>query len=245
MEALCSIAEQHGITIIEDCAHAIESTYHGQRIGTFGDFGCFSFYVTKNIATGEGGMILTSDEGKAARLKILALHGMDCDAWKRFSDEGYRHYLVTEAGFKYNMMDIQAAIGLHQLERVETYWNRRQEVWNLYNKAFKNLAIQTPANPEPDTKHGYHLYTLLVDEQTCGVSRDAFLSLMNQENIGTGVHYLSLPEHPFYKERFGWKPDEYPNAMRIGRQTVSLPLSAKLTDKDVGDVVTAARRIFA
>jgi len=245
MDALCAIADKHSLTIIEDCAHAIESTYHGQKTGTFGEFGCFSFYVTKNIVTGEGGMILTADPEKAAHLKILALHGMSCDAWKRFSDEGYKHYLVTEAGFKYNMMDIQAAMGLHQLERVETYWKRRQHIVNMYNEAFKDLPIQTPADPEPNTKHAHHLYTILVDEQKCGVSRDQFLSLMNKENVGTGVHYLSLPEHPFYQERFGWKPEEFPHAARIGRQTVSLPMSAKLTDEDVADVVSAVKKVLA
>lgn len=244
MAAIQELAKAHELKVIEDCAHAIETEYHGRKAGTFGDFGCFSFYVTKNVVTGEGGMVLTRGEEDAARVKVLALHGMSKDAWKRFSDEGYQHYQVTECGFKYNMMDIQAAIGIHQLARVEESWKRRQEVWELYNNAFADLPVRLPAPVEPDTRHAYHLYTLLIDERRAGVSRDNFLNEMTARNIGVGVHYLSIPEHPFYREAFGWKPTDYPNAHRIGRETVSLPLSAKLTDRDVGDVIEAVGEIL-
>lgn len=239
MDEFAAIADEHGLAIVEDCAHAVEATYHGRPVGTFGEFGCFSFYVTKNVTTGEGGMVLARREEDAARIKVLALHGMSRDAWRRFSDEGYRHYLVTEAGFKYNMMDLQAAIGIHQLARVEAAWSRRREVWEAYDAAFAALPVTTPAPPESDTRHALHLYTLLVDEERCGVSRDDFLARMTAHNIGVGVHYLSIPEHPFYRERFGWRPEEFPEAARTGRQTVSLPLSAGLSEADVGDVVTA------
>jgi len=244
MDALIDIAQRHGLKIIEDCAHAIETEYKGRKAGTLGDFGCFSFYVTKNVITGEGGMVLTKREEDAARIKILALHGMSKDAWKRFSDEGYKHYYAVEAGFKYNMMDIQAAIGIHQLQRVEKNWRRRQEVWQRYDEAFADLPITLPAPPEPETRHAYHLYTILVDKAKAGISRDAFLEAMTAHNIGVGVHYLSIPEHPFYQQTFGWHPDDYPHARDIGRQTVSLPLSAKLTDEDVEDVVEAVRRVI-
>ncbi len=239
MDALCDIAQRHDLKLIEDCAHAIETEYKGRKAGTIGEFGSFSFYVTKNIVTGEGGMILARHEADAARLKILALHGMSKDAWKRFKDEGYKHYQVVECGFKYNMMDLQAAIGIHQLRRVETYWQRRQAIWQRYNAAFADLPLTLPADPEPDTRHGYHLYTLLIDEARAGISRDAFLEAMNAHHIGVGVHYLSIPEHPYYQQTFGWRPEDYPNAMRIGRQTVSIPLSAGLTDEDVQDVIQA------
>ena len=239
MDALCAIAEEHELSIIEDCAHAIETKYKGVSAGLLGDYGCFSFYVTKNITTAEGGMILTSDEKRAQRIRTLALHGMSQDAWKRFSDEGYNHYFVVEAGFKYNMTDLQAAIGIHQLAKVEEFWKRRQEIWRFYNDALAGLPITLPADPEPDTVHGYHLYTILVDEQKTGIARDDFLGAMQAQNIGTGVHYLSIPEHPYYQERFGWRPEAFPNAQRIGRQTISLPLSPKLTDADARDVVEA------
>jgi dTDP-4-amino-4,6-dideoxygalactose transaminase len=242
MDRLMELARRHDLKVIEDCAHAIETQYKRRPAGTFGDFGCFSFYVTKNVITGEGGMVLARREPDAARIKVLALHGMSKDAWKRFSDEGYKHYYVMEAGFKYNMMDLQAAIGIHQLQRVEANWRRRQEIWRRYDEAFTSLPVTCPATPEPDTRHALHLYTLLIDEKRCGMTRDAFLEAMTRQNIGVGVHYLSIPEHPFYQEKLGWRPEEYPHAQRIGRQTVSIPLSARLSDEDVGDVIAAVRR---
>ena len=245
MDSLIDLADRHGLKIIEDCAHAVESDHKGRNSGTMGHFGCFSFYVTKNVVTGEGGMVLARDENDAARIKVLALHGMSKDAWKRFGDEAYRHYSVVECGFKYNMMDLQAAIGIHQLRRVEQTWNRRKEIWNEYDRAFSRLPVSLPASPEVGTRHGLHLYTLLIDERRTGISRDAFLREMGAQNIGVGVHYLSIPEHPYYQERFQWTPEQYPNAMRIGRQTVSIPLSAKLTDDDVQDVIRAVGRSLA
>jgi dTDP-4-amino-4,6-dideoxygalactose transaminase len=241
MERIMGLADRHGLMVIEDCAHAIETEHHGRAAGTFGRFGCFSFYVTKNLATGEGGMVLTRDAGAAGRIKRLALHGMSADAWKRFSDEGYKHYFVVEPGFKYNMMDIQAAIGLHQLARVEANWSRRLEIWERYLAELADLPLCLPAPFEPDTRHGLHLFTVLVDEKNAGLTRDELLARMTRANIGVGVHYMSAPEHPLYQERYGWSPDAWPNARDIGRTTLSLPLSARLTDEDVGDVVAAVR----
>lgn len=243
MDALQSVAREHDLKMIEDCAHAVEAAYRGRPVGTFGDFGCFSFYVTKNVAAGEGGMVLARREQDAARIKVLALHGMSKDAWKRFSDTGYKHYQVVECGFKYNMMDLQAAIGLHQLMRVERNWVRRQAIWSRYQAAFADLPVGRPVEPDPDTRHALHLYTLQIDEQRAGLSRDDFMTAMHQHNIGTGVHYLSLPEHPYYQERFAWQPEHYPNGMRIGRRTVSLPFSAALSDEDVEDVIDAVRAL--
>lgn len=241
MDALSELAQSQQIALIEDCAHALETEYKGRKAGTFGDFGCFSFYVTKNITTAEGGMIITREQEKAARIRTLALHGMSQDAWKRFSDEGYNHYQVVEAGFKYNMTDLQAAIGIHQLRRIHDFWKRREALWAYYNRELAGLPLTLPADPDPDTVHGYHLYTLLIDEAETGFSRDAFLSAMHRRHIGMGVHYLSIPEHPYYQERFGWRPEDYPQATRIGRQTVSIPLSQKLTAEDAADVVEAVR----
>ena len=244
MDSLMAIAKENNLKVIEDCAHAIETKYKGQHVGTFGDFGCFSFYVTKNIVTGEGGMVFAKREEDIARIKVLGLHGMSADAWKRFGDKGYKHYYVVEAGFKYNMMDLQAAIGIHQLKRIEQYLQRRQEIWNIYQQAFLDLPITIPANVEPGTRHARHLYTILVDGRKAQIARDQFLDAMTANNIGVGVHYLSISEHPFYQKRFGWRAKDYPNAMRIGRQTVSLPLSAKLSDDDVSDVVSTVRKIL-
>ena len=148
MDALCSIAERHGLKIIEDCAHAIETEYHGRKAGTIGDFGCFSFYVTKNVVTGEGGMVLTRSKENRERIKALSLHGLSRDAWKRFGKEGFRHYQVTEAGFKYNMMDLQAVIGIEQLRKVEPFWNHRRQIWSRYQEAFADLPLSLPVEPE-------------------------------------------------------------------------------------------------
>ncbi len=244
MQALTGLARRHDLRLIEDCAHAIETEYQGYKAGTFGDFGCFSFYVTKNVITGEGGMVLAARPEDADRIRILALHGMSKDAWKRFSDSGYKHYQVVECGYKYNMMDLQAAIGIHQLERVEAAWLRRQAIWARYDQAFADLPLGLPAAPAPGTRHAYHLYTILVDETRTGIGRDAFLDAMTAHKIGVGVHYLSIPEHPYYQQTFGWRPEDTPNAACIGRQTVSLPLSPKLSDADVEDVVAAVRHIL-
>jgi dTDP-4-amino-4,6-dideoxygalactose transaminase len=246
IDAIMDIAQRYDLKVVEDCAHAIETEYHGKKAGTFGDLGCFSFYVTKNIVTGEGGMAITDNEEYANRMKIMALHGMSKDAWKRFSDSGYKHYQVLYPGYKYNMMDIQAAIGIHQLPRVDKYWKRRQEIWTRYNEAFKDLPVFTPAPIEHGTRHAYHLYTLLLDiaNLNLNITRDKFLEEMTKRNIGVGVHYIALHLHPYYQKTFGYKRGDFPNAEWISDRTVSLPVSAKLSDEDVEDVIEAVKGIL-
>lgn len=244
MDAIGALVEQHDLVLIEDCAHAIEATIGDRHVGTFGDFGAFSFYVTKNVSTGEGGMVVARDEALADRIRVLALHGMTRDAWKRFGDEGYRHYDVVAAGFKSNMTDIAAAIGLHQLARVEENHRRRVELWERYDAALADLPVTRPAPPAPGTRHARHLYTLLVDGDVAPLDRDGFLDAMTRQGIGTGVQYRAIPEHPFYQERFGWRPESWPAAASIGRRTASIPLSAALTDADADDVITAVRRVL-
>jgi len=244
MDEILKLARSYDLMVIEDCAHAIEAEYHGRKAGTDGDIGCFSFYVTKNVTTGEGGMVVTDDERIANRIKIIGLHGMAKDAWKRFSDEGYRHYEVIHAGFKYNMMDIQAALGIHQLKRVERCWLRRAEIWQKYNEAFRHLPCILPAEPEPDTRHAYHLYTPLIDIERLGKSRDWVLDALAAENIGVGVHYLPVHIHPFYRRMLGWKKGDYPNSEWIGERTISLPLSPAMSDEDVNDVITAFTKVL-
>ena len=245
MDALMAIAQERQLKVIEDCAHAIEAEHRGRSVGTIGDFGCFSFYVTKNVITGEGGMVLARSEEDASAIKVLGLHGMTKDAWKRFGDEGFRHYQVVAAGFKYNMMDLQAAIGLKQLERVEPYWLRRKAIWDRYMDELAALPIALPAPAEPDTRHAHHLFTIEVDAARCGIARDDFLDAMTAQGIGIGVHYLALTEHPYYQKTFGWRPEDTPHATRVGRQTVSLPISAKLTDQDVSDVIAAVHQVLS
>ncbi|WP_369943547.1 DegT/DnrJ/EryC1/StrS family aminotransferase [Xanthomonas medicagonis] len=244
MDEITAIAEKHRLVVIEDCAHAIETEFDGRKAGTLGDFGCFSFYATKNVTTGEGGMVVGKSEAAISRARVLALHGMSKDAWHRFGDEGYKHYQVVEAGFKYNMMDLQAAIGIHQLARVASNWRLRELLWNRYMKELGDLSLGLPAAPAPNTVHGYHLFTAMIDVERCGLSRDTFLAGMNSKGIGTGVHYVSIPEHPYYQERFGWAPEQWPNAMKIGRQTVSFPLSPKISEQDATRVISAVHSIL-
>lgn len=244
MDAIMEIARKHKLKVIEDCAHAIETEYHGQKAGMFGDLSCFSFYVTKNIVTGEGGMVLTRQKKYSDCIKVLGLHGMSKDAWKRFSDEGYKHYQIVYAGFKYNMMDLQAAIGIHQLTRIEKYWKRREEIWRRYQEEFRGLPVFLPAPVEADTKHAYHLYSLLIDINRANLTRDDFLNAMTKAKIGVGVHYIALHLHPYYRKVYGYKKGDFKNAEWISARTVSLPISAKLTDTDVDYVIRSVKKIL-
>lgn len=242
MEAIMALSQKYNLKIIEDCAHAIESEYKGKKTGTFGDFGCFSFYVTKNMTTGEGGMVVAKQPNDIEKIKVLSLHGMSKDAWHRFSDKGYKHYYVVEAGFKYNMMDIQAAIGIHQLKRIDENWKKRKAIWDLYQRNFADLPLNLPAEPTKDMRHAYHLYNIRLKNDS-KISRDELLDFMTEKNIGVGVHYLSMAAHPYYQSTYGWKPEDYPNAMNTGRTTVSLPLAANLEQRDIERVISAVQSI--
>ena len=245
MEKITKLSEQYGLRIIEDAAHAIEAVAQGKKIGSIGDLTCFSFYVTKNIVTGEGGMVTTNNEEYAEKIKIMALHGMTKDAWHRFTDKGFKHYQVIYAGFKYNMTDIQAAIGYNQLKRIEQYASRRKKIWNYYNEAFKELPVVTPSDTAlTGDRHALHLYNLLLKIEDLKINRDQFMDALHKENIGTGVHYIALHLHPYYAERYNLKRGMFPHAEYISDRTVSLPLSAKLNDADVDDVVKAVSRIL-
>ncbi len=242
MAPLVALAQKHNLFLIEDCAHAIEAEYHGRAVGTIGDFGCFSFYATKNLTTGEGGMVLTSDVDHAERIRCLATHGLNAGAWNRFGGNGFRHYEVLECGFKYNLTDMQAALGIHQLRRCETNWRRRSEIWRTYDSELANVPLTLPVGPAANTRHALHLYTVLVDVAVTGISRDEFLSRMTSQGVGGGVHYLSLPQHDFYQRRLGWRPEDYPVSHRIGQQIVSLPISPHMKDADVQRVLSAVRQ---
>jgi dTDP-4-amino-4,6-dideoxygalactose transaminase len=244
MDAITDIAQRHDLIIIEDAAHCIEGWYRGKKIGNIGDMTCFSFYVTKNIVTGEGGMVTTNREIWADKIKMYGLHGLSKDAWKRYSDEGFVHYHVVFPGFKYNMMDIQASLGIHQMKRIDRYLKRREEIWERYNKAFSNLPVICPVEPEKNTVHARHLYTLLMDIDKIKKIRDDVQQELHEQNIGTGIHFMSLHLHDYYRKTYGFKPNDFPNAKWISERTISLPLSAKLSDTDVGDVIEAVREII-
>jgi dTDP-4-amino-4,6-dideoxygalactose transaminase len=244
MDAIMKIAKKHKLIVIEDAAQALGSEYHGKKIGSIADLTCFSFYVTKNVITGEGGMVATDNKDYADKIKIYALHGMSKDAWKRFSDDGYKHYQVVFPGFKYNMTDMQASLGIHQLKRIVRFDKKRQKIWHQYLAAFKNLPLELPAPFAPKTHHNKHLFTILIDKDKCGISRDQFMQLLHERGIGSGVHYNPVHLHKYYRERFGYKPGDFPNAEYIGERTVSLPLSAKLSKSDVRRIIRAVREII-
>ena len=244
MDCIMAIADKHGLLVIEDCAHAIETTYNSKHVGTFGKFGCFSFYVTKNLTTAEGGMIVTNDSEMAERLRIISLHGMSADAWKRFTDDGYKHYGVVESGFKHNMFDLQAAIGIHQLKSLEQKWKRRALLWAKYHEALASFPVGLPPEPKTNVRHAYHLFPLTLEEKRSPISRDKFLKLMHERGIGTGVHYQCLAVHPFYRKMFGWRSEDYPQATHYGAVTASIPFSAALKDNEVDRILFTVQEIL-
>jgi len=244
MDRIVAIAKKYGLYLVEDAAHAIESIYKGRKIGTVGDIASFSFYVTKNVVTGEGGMVTTDNEEWAEKIKVYALHGMSKGAWKRFSDAGYKHYEVVYPGYKYNMMDIQAALGIHQLRRVEGNLKIREALWAEYDKLLCDLPLKTPAPPEPDTKHARHLYTVMVDIEKKHLSRDDVMERLHEKKIGTGIHYIALHLHPYYQQTYGYKRGDFPAAEYTSDRTLSLPLSPKLSMEDVRRVAGSLKEIF-
>ena len=243
MEPILDIARRHGLRVIEDCAHAVESTYRGRPAGLMGDAGCFSFYATKNITTADGGMMITRDLTVFEQVKVLSLHGMTADAWSRFVG-GPTGYEVIAAGFKYNMTDLAAALGLPQLLEIEERWERREQVWQWYNEHLRDLPMLLPPAPDPGSRHAYHLYTPLLLLEKLRVNRQTMIAALDAENIGVGIHYVPVHQQPYYRQKFGFADSDYPEAAFVGERTISLPLSPGMSEQDVHDVATALRRIF-
>jgi dTDP-4-amino-4,6-dideoxygalactose transaminase len=243
MERICELRDRHGLLVIEDAAHAIGTEWRGQKIGTHGNLVAYSFYVTKNITTAEGGALATTDADVAAEVERLALHGLSLGAWQRFSDAGFKHYEVERPGFKFNMTDLQAALGVHQLPRLDEWIGTRAALWETYDELLADLPVTTPAPPEPQTRHARHLYQVLVDPDA-GVVRDHVLEFLTSRKIGTGVHYRAAHLHPYYRDRYEIDPAALPIATDISERTLSLPLAVDLTLYDQQDVVAALRNCF-
>jgi len=244
MDEIKEISDRYGIKIIEDSAHALETEYRGKKAGTIGEIGCFSFYATKNVMTGEGGMVITDNGEYARKIKVMSLHGMSSDAWERSESGEIKGYEVVYPGYKYNMTDLQASLGIHQLPRIEKYHARRSRIWEMYDEAFKDMPLFIPAAEEPGTRHGRHLYTVMLDTARSPVTREAFLEELKARKIGAGVHYLAVHLHKYYRDTFGFKRGDFPNAEWISDRTVSLPLSPALTDSNVQSVISAVRDIL-
>jgi dTDP-4-amino-4,6-dideoxygalactose transaminase len=238
MDRLNALRDRHGLLVIEDAAHALGAEWDGRRIGAHGNPTAFSFYVTKNITTIEGGAAAVEDRELASAVERLALHGLSAGAWQRFSDRGFRHYEVVRPGFKHNMTDVQAALGLHQLPKLDEWIDLRAERWARYDELLEALPLTTPRPPDPRTRHARHLYTVLLDDDL-PLDRDELLDTLTANRIGAGVHYRGVHLHPYYRERYGIDPAELPVATDISRRTLSLPLSPKVTPADQEDVVTA------
>ena len=248
MNALLAIASQYGLAVIEDAAHALPAKYRGRVIGSLAIganvpvLTCFSFYATKNLTTAEGGM-LTGPPELLEEARIWSLHGISRDAWKRYSAEGSWHYEVTCPGFKYNMTDIQAAIGLHQLHKLSSFHARRGEIAYHYNAAFSQFGeFQTPVECF-DTQHAWHLYALRSHLDCLNISRNDFIEEMKTRNIGTSVHFIPIHLHPYYRDKYDYKPDDFPIAYREYERIVSLPLYPRMSDQDVADVIEAVTDI--
>jgi dTDP-4-amino-4,6-dideoxygalactose transaminase len=240
MDRVNAIRDRHGITIVEDAAHALGAEWRTRRVGRHGNLAVFSFYVTKNITTIEGGCLATEDEQIADRVERLALHGLSLGAWQRYSDAGFKHYEVVEPGFKLNMTDVQASLGIHQLPQLDDWIERRAAGWRLYDEALAGLPLTTPLPPAPDTRHSRHLYQVLLTDDA-PISRDELLDFLVQRRIGAGVHYRGVHLHPWYRERYGIEPDALPVSTDISDRTLSVPLSPKVTERDQMDVIEALR----
>jgi dTDP-4-amino-4,6-dideoxygalactose transaminase len=238
LSPLRALAVAHGCAIIEDAAHALPASYQGRRIGSEGNPVAYSFYATKNLTTGEGGM-LAGDPEFLARARVVSLHGMSRDAWKRYDAGGSWFYEVLLPGFKYNMTDIQAALGLWQLRKLEQFQRRRREVVSQYDRAFAaESALELPAT-RPDVEHAWHLYVLRLRGDALTIGRDRFIQELTERNIGTSVHFIPVHIHPYYRDKYGFTPDSFPVAHDNYRRMLSLPLNPGLTDRDVGDVIDA------
>jgi len=239
MQAFERIARPRGLVLIEDAAHCVEGVEAGRKVGAIGDFTCFSFYATKNVTTGEGGMVTTRDDAAAERMRIAALHGMDRDAWARYTPGARSDYDVRMAGFKYNMMDLQAAIGLQQLARVGTMHARRRAITARYDAAFAGLPLRRPAPAAPGMVHAHHLYPVLVDPTVAGMTRDELQERLRARGISTSIHFRALHLHSFYRERFGFERGMFPVAEAVSDQTLSLPLASVLTNLEIDRVIEA------
>ncbi|HEY2159666.1 MAG TPA: DegT/DnrJ/EryC1/StrS family aminotransferase [Solirubrobacteraceae bacterium] len=243
MDRLAVLSERHDLVVIEDAAHAIGARWRGRMVGSFGNVTALSFYVTKNITTIEGGAVLTSDPAVAAEVERLALHGLSLGAWERYSDEGFRHYEVVRPGFKFNMTDVQAAVGIHQLGRLEGWIAIRAELWARYDELLAGLPVRTPAVAEHGTRHARHLYQVLV-EPWAPVTRDQLLEGLAERHIGAGVHYRGVHLQPFYRDKYGLTPAQFPVASDISARTVSLPLGPGMTESDQDYVVDALSELL-
>jgi perosamine synthetase len=243
MDAIWQVAETYRLRVVEDAAHALPAWYKGKKIGSFGDLTCFSFYATKTLATGEGGMVTTKNEEWANKIRILRLHGISTDAWDRYSEEGSWYYEVVEAGYKYNMTDIQSALGCAQLRKLDWMWEKRKRIANKYTEGFKSLnEISIPPNLL-DRESAWHLYTIKLNLEMLKIDRNNFIKELSERGIGASVHFIPLYRHPFYRRSFGYIPKHFPASEWLYERIVSLPIYPGMSDNEVDTVTEAVHNI--
>ena len=239
LDAFERMARTRGLTLVEDAAHCVEGAVGGRKVGSIADFTCFSFYATKNLSTGEGGMVTARDDAAAAFMRTASLHGMSRDAWARYAPGGSPHYDVAMPGFKYNMMDLQAAIGLRQLSRLGAMHARREAIYARYDDGLADLPLFRPAPPAEGTVHARHLYPVLVDPSLCGVTRDVLQVRLREAGVDTSIHFRAVHLHSYYRDRYGLRRGMFPHAETVSDSTLSLPLSPAMPDSDVDRVIEA------
>ena len=243
MDQILAIAQTRGLRVIEDAAHALPASHHGRQVGAIGDITCFSFYATKTITTGEGGMATTENPDWAKRMRMMSLHGISLDAWDRYTEKGSWYYEVLRPGYKYNMTDIAAALGIEQLKRCDGFYQARRRIAEQYNEAFADLPeIQAPACGS-DLQHAWHLYIIQLNLERLSIDRQDFIKALNNRRIGTSVHFIPLHLHPFYKQTFGCQASDFPQASAAFERIVSLPIYPAMTEQNVSDVIAAVRHL--
>lgn len=244
MDELLAIAREHRLAVVEDAAHALPARYRGRSIGTIGDATAFSFYATKNLTTGEGGMLTTADASLADRLRTRRLHGMSRDAWRRYSADGSWRYDVAYPGFKYNMTDIAAAMGLVQLRRLPALHQRRRQLAAIYDELLSDIPeLELPVT-HADVEHAWHLYVVRLRSQRLRVRRDEIIELLKAEGVPTQVHFIPLHLHSYYRDALGCRPEDFPVASAAAERILSLPFFTLMSDDDVRYVATTLRRIL-
>jgi perosamine synthetase len=243
MKPIQTVAKAHQLHVVEDAAHALPAEYEGKKIGTIGDITCFSFYATKTIATGEGGMATTNNPDWADRMRVMSLHGISHDAWKRYTKEGSWYYEVVYPGFKYNLTDIAAAIGIEQLKKCNDFWRARQRIARLYDEGFADLAeLKTPVCL-PEVQHAWHLYVIQLNLAALRIDRSQFIEALREAGIGSSVHFIPLHLHPYYRNEFGYSAEDFPQASAVYERIVSLPIYPKMTAGEVERVINGVRSI--
>jgi perosamine synthetase len=241
-DAIFEIARRHGLKVIEDAAHALPASYKGGKVGTLSDVTCFSFYATKTITTGEGGMATTDNPEWAKRMRMMSLHGISLDAWDRYTEKGSWYYEVMSPGYKYNLTDVAAALGIEQLKRCEEIYRGRRRIAEQYNQAFADIPEIQPPFCAPDREHAWHLYVIRLDLERLKIDRRNFIEALKAEKIGTSVHFIPLHLHPFYRNAFGCRPQDFPRATAAFEGLVSLPIYSAMTPADVQQVISAVQK---